>query len=318
MAPSGSAELLVPSPFQQPRSPGSDEASGSHTPAAGAAAAEATKAAADQFSFDVPAQPRAPFALQPLRPHNHARRGGGGAALPGSTVKGTPVGRSRAGGPGRWAPALSPLISEGALTPGAVASLGGSTPGTHGSAGSAGECAPTPTLGGFAGGGGPRGGGSAATPLDARRPAPLQLPAAPQSGALAVPSSGRPSSGTQGSGDGHGWRLSRRDMLSPDSDVLAGGWMDVGWLASRGRLTVAFAETPPASPRRIPRAQPPLPAATAPPAHRGTHTPRAPAHPPAPLPPAQPPPPAPTTRSAAARGAPPATSTLPTPSAPAP
>lgn len=209
---------LAPSPFQQMVEGSSSAAAGepAGTPAAAAAAD------ASQFSFDVPAANPGGVGLtprQPLRPHNRRSSSGG---PPGTAVKGTPVGRTRLGGPTRWAPALSPLISEGALTPGALAGLAGLTP--QGSKG-----APTPTLFGAHASSGSSGSGGAtrsrtvaATPLDACRPAPLQLP---QSAAQAVPSAGTggmplSSSGTGDSRDG--WRLSRRDIISPDSDVLNG------------------------------------------------------------------------------------------------
>lgn len=245
------ATALVPSPFQQPtdQSPRLG-AGGARTPAAAPAPAEAA-AAAVQFSFDVPVQQPCGggFAFtpgQPLRPHNHRRTSNGSTgAPPGTAAKGTPGGRARLGGPGRWAPALSPLISEGALTPGALASLAGLTPGTHRGGGS--EGAPTPTLGGFAGGSGGSGQRAAvATPLDARRPAPLQLP--PHSVAQAARSNSGPlsggslplsSGGMQGSGEG--WRLHRRDIISPDSDILAGGrggcMGPVGWHGLDGLAT---------------------------------------------------------------------------------
>lgn len=211
---------LAPSPFQQ-------EVAGSSPAPAGEPAANAAAAAVPdggQFSFDVPAANQGGFAFtpsQPLRPHNHNRRSSSGGP-PGTAVKGTPVGRTRLGAASRWAPALSPLISEGALTPGALAGLAGLTP--QGSKG-----APTPTLFGAHASSGSSGSGSgsrsrtvAATPLDACRPAPLQLP---QSAAQAVPLAGTAglplSSG--GTGDSRdGWRLSRRDIISPDSDVLNG------------------------------------------------------------------------------------------------
>ena len=299
---------LVPSPFQQMAECGSSAQASraAAAPAAGAAAA----AEAAQFSFDVPAaQPAGSFAFtpsQPLRPHNRWSSSGG---PPGTAVKGTPVGRTRLGGPGRWAPALSPLISEGALTPGALASLAGLTP--HAS-----EGAPTPLLfgaapasGGSSGSGGSRSrgpaGSAAVTPLDACRPAPLQLP---HSAGVAVPSAGTggalvSSSGTQDSRDG--WRLSRRDIISPDSDLLNGGWVGVaGWVRKRrrqgsswcgcpckqchscrhgGRLAAAFRPSLLAASQPCPAPIPNRPAA--PPIHRQAPTPRA------------------TTASAAARGA---------------
>ena len=211
---------LVPSPFQQ------EVAASSSAPAGEPAGTPAAAAAADvaQFSFDVPASnQQGSFAFtpsQPLRPHNRRSSSGG---PPGTAVKGTPAGRTRlGGGPSRWAPALSPLISEGALTPGALAGLAGMTP-------QASKGAPTPTLfgahassGSSGSGGGRRPRTVAVTPLDACRPAPLQLP---QSAAQAVPAAGTggmplSSSGTGDSRDG--WRLSRRDIISPDSDVLNG------------------------------------------------------------------------------------------------
>lgn len=192
------------------------------------AADAATATSGDQFSFDVPpAQCHSdgsvdfaftPGQLQPLRSHNSRRSGGGGSGGPPGTamkVRGTPAGRGSRIGPARWAPALSPLISEGALTPGAAAALAGLTPAPR-RGGCSSEGAPTPHL--LA----PGSGGT--TPLDLRRPAPLQLP--PQTAAMAILSSGSAgmltgsgahgSGGTQDSRDG--WRLSRRDVLSPDSD----------------------------------------------------------------------------------------------------
>ena len=210
---------LAPSPFQQ------EVAGSSPAPAGEAAMSEPAASAAHdggQFSFDVPAANQGGFAFTPsqaLRPHNRRSSSGGPS---GTAVKGTPVGRTRLGAASRWAPALSPLISEGALTPGALAGLAGLTP--QGSKG-----APTPTLFGAHASSGSSGSGSgsrsrtvAATPLDACRPAPLQLP---QSAAQAVPSAGTgglplSSGGTGDSRDG--WRLSRRDIISPDSDVLNG------------------------------------------------------------------------------------------------
>ena len=234
--PAGSPLAL--SPFAQPADGVPVSAS------AAAAAAPAAAAAVDrQFSFDVPAQPvvqstgRFAFTpMQPLRPSNHNRRssssGSGPAAPPGSAVKGTPA--ARPGGPARWAPALSPLISEGALTPGAIAALAGLTPTGH----SGSDGAPTPVFGGSAGSGSSGRAHalrqSAGTPLDARRPSPLQLP---QIAALAVPSAptGGHSRGSQDSKDG--WRLSRRDIVSPDSDLIngAGWWRGTAsvWLAPR-------------------------------------------------------------------------------------
>lgn len=197
------------------------------SPQAAATAAAAT--AADQFSFDVPlarchSNGSVDFAFtpgqpQPLRPHNSRRPGGGGAGGPPGTamkVRGTPAGRGSRAGHARWAPALSPLISEGALTPGAAAALAGLTPAPRCGSSSS-EGVPTPQL--LAPGSG------SSTPLDLRRPAPLQLP--PQTAAMAILSSGSASmlTGSGGHGSGgtqdsrDGWRLSRRDILSPDSDV---------------------------------------------------------------------------------------------------
>ena len=223
------AAALGPSPFMQHL-----RAAGGGAAAAAAAEQQLIQAAAaagsGAFSFDMPQGHHSGFEFtpgQPLRPHNRHRGGGGGPGLPPATaVKGTPVGRARLGG--RWAPALSPLISEGALTPGAAAALAGLTPSTRGSS----EGAPTPVLGHGSGGSSSGGGGSrrqaVVTPLDAWRPTPLQVP--PQTASLAmatggssggVPSVQHPSSGgTQDSQDG--WRLSRRDIISPDSDTFNG------------------------------------------------------------------------------------------------
>lgn len=195
------------------------------------AADAAAATSANQFSFDVPpAQRRSdgsvdfaftPGQLQPLRSHNSRRASGAGAGGPPASsmkVRGTPAGRSSRIGPPRWAPALSPLISEGALTPGAAAALAGLTPAPR--RGSSGEGMPTPQL--LA----PGSGGS--TPLDLRRPAPLQLP--PQTAAMAILGSGSAGmlTGSGGHGSGgtldsrDGWRLSRRDILSPESDFYNG------------------------------------------------------------------------------------------------
>jgi hypothetical protein len=238
----GSAALVL-SPFNQPAaglppSCGSIAAARKHAARKQAASAEAAAEAAagpSHFSFDVPqAKPITSFAFnpgQPLRHHLNQRpaTGGPGQAPPGTAIKGTPGGQGRLGG--RWAPALSPLISEGALTPGAFAALAGLTP-SAGARPSSGEGALTPVL--FAGGssgGGRRNSGSGgsggrlsagASPLDMWRPAPLQLP--PQAGVtcgLLSPGAQQiSSSGTQDSRDG--WRLSRRDMLSPDSEAALG------------------------------------------------------------------------------------------------
>ena len=235
---------LVPSPFAS-----RDDSSpppGASPPGVAAAAAEEQQ----QFSFDVPQQQGSGLAFTPGQPlrSSHVRRvsSGGGGMPPGSAVKGTPMGRSRLhGGHPRWAPALSPLISEGALTPGAAAALAGLTPQPR--RGSSGGDPPTPELGYAGGSGGRAVGGTAscsvsATPLDVWRPAPLQVP--PQAAAAAIMSGG--SSGMMSSGPGHpgsggtqdsrdGWHLSRRDIVSPDSDFFGGETRGgcAGWAAGQ-------------------------------------------------------------------------------------
>ncbi|KAL4427957.1 hypothetical protein ABPG75_002046 [Micractinium tetrahymenae] len=187
---------------------------------------------------------------QPLRPPNGRRASGGSGGPPGTALKvrGTPAGRGGRAGHARWAPALSPLISEGALTPGAAAALAGLTPGPRRGSSSSSEGAPTPQLlapgSGHAAAHAAAGGG--ATPLDLRRPAPLQLP--PQTAAVAMLTSGNAgvlsgsaahgSGGTQDSRDG--WRLSRRDILSPDSDFYNTGShseSDYSYSCGTGRTT---------------------------------------------------------------------------------
>ena len=242
---SNSSAHLVPSPFVQPAEP---------WPPAPRREKDAA-AMAVPFSFDVPAaaaasqrpRPAAGYAFaagpQPLRPHNRGPPAAAAAAPqqkqpppPSSAVKGTPPGRGMSGGGSgsRWAPSLSPLVSEGTLTPGALAALTG-----EGLSPSGGECgAPTPVMAPPVGSGSGR-----APPLEVWRPTPLQLPISGQSGAGSgsglLPLRGQSSvaaagggsvglqqlssSGTQDSREG--WRLSRRDVLSPDSERLAGeGW----------------------------------------------------------------------------------------------
>ena len=214
-----SAHLLAPSPFMA-QSPGSSFAA-----AAAAAALQQPPPARDSnlgaFSFDIPAQDgRSNLGLTPcqaLRAH-HRQRCSVAAGPPGTVAKAAPTGRARLGA--RWAPALSPLISEGALTPGTAAAWTGITPGSR----SSGDAAATPLLG--------RGSRSHAasttvTPLDVWRPAPLQLPAqtSPQGMAMGSSSGGRlsahlSSSGTQDSKDG--WHLRRCDIISPGSEALNG------------------------------------------------------------------------------------------------
>ncbi|KAL4858673.1 Wee1-like protein kinase [Chlorella vulgaris] len=220
------AMALVPSPFMQPVQDAACTGSNEAAAAKGSVQQQAAAAAGGgAFSFDVPQN----LALTPSQPvHSRQRSSGGCKAgmLPATTVKGTPVGRGRMGG--RWAPALSPLISEGALTPGAAAALAGLTPAAFGTS----ETAP-------ASGSGNGRGVRRGSPLDMWRPAPLQVP--PQTAPMmagtgsvgSMLSMPQPSSsGTQDSRDS--WRLRRRDILSPDSDALNASQSDSEYSYSCG------------------------------------------------------------------------------------
>jgi serine/threonine protein kinase len=101
-------------------------------------------------------------------------------------------------GPVRWAPSLSPLVSEGALTPGAAAGLIGLTPPT----------APNEETGVAQ----PQVQQQQTQQLQARRPPPLQLP-------LHCLSTGINTARTAGS---NSFRLHRRDLVSPGSDFHGG------------------------------------------------------------------------------------------------
>lgn len=111
------------------------------------------------------------------------------------------------GGVQRWVPSLSPLISEGALTPGALEGL---SPCPAARTASRAE----PGSGSAMMGPSPREAPhSRSTPGSGRSTPMLSLPGSgPGSGQRARRS-------TDSRGDG--WRLSRRDMISPDSDALA-------------------------------------------------------------------------------------------------
>lgn len=218
------AAALAPSPFMQLAHQGGSPSEHAHVPPL------PLTARPSGFSFDVSQARASSFAFtpsQPLLTLNQQRLRNSSSCGDKGIAK-TPAPRARIGT--RWAPALSPLISEGALTPGAAAALAGLTPMQHGSR----QGAATPTL--FQGAGNPQ---LTSTPLDMCRPSPLQLP--PQTvaatgttgGSSGLPSAQHPSSsGTQGSREG--WRLRRRDLVSPDSDALAASHSDSDYSYSCG------------------------------------------------------------------------------------
>lgn len=109
-----------------------------------------------------------------------------------------------AGGLQRWVPSLSPLVSEGALTPGALARLSPLS-----------ALKPSSRVLGLRSvGSTPRAG----TPADdACSPMSADGAAGTEPGTR-LRQRGRQSGDSKGEG---GWRLSRRDMISPDSDALA-------------------------------------------------------------------------------------------------
>lgn len=109
----------------------------------------------------------------------------------------------------RWVPSLSPLVSEGALTPGALARLSplsaiktGREPAELRSRGS------TPGSG---------------TPVDDGCSPMLSPDGGRSSGGAGSGAAQRGRRSVESRGEG-GWRLSRRDMISPDSDALAREW----------------------------------------------------------------------------------------------
>lgn len=189
------------------------------------------------FSFaPLPLQPAASASPGRLpAPGSFAEEDGGSAAA--TPVAPRPLGRfggrgglsaaarraaAAAGGLQRWVPSLSPLVSEGALTPGALEGLSQPSavkPGLFRSMGrdlsvvipsSAAHAMPS----------------SSDTPDEA---SPMLSP-----GAGGLGSGGGGGSGSQprhirlqhrnSTDSKDGWRLSRRDMISPDSDALARGW----------------------------------------------------------------------------------------------
>ncbi|GAB4813157.1 hypothetical protein N2152v2_000203 [Parachlorella kessleri] len=194
------------------------------------------------------------------------------------------------GGLQRWVPSLSPLMSEGALTPGALARLSpfSSLKPARGSAGldfsaALGEAAgppfaavPSPA----AAGGGSRGAGSrsviipgSASHSGSGTPAisPALSPTGAEAAGSLLPGSGAAGgSGAvlRGSTDSReGWHLRRRDLVSPDSDALARSESEMGYSFSCGTggsvSSLDFMDTQPPTQPDSPEFQSAAPASSA-------------------------------------------------------
>jgi hypothetical protein len=202
----------------------SQESSGEEVGEAGAApgAGPSGQQAQAGFTFAPLPQPASARKLPPpgWQPGGAGEDGGSAAATPltkparrgGHRAGGLSGAAARraaaaAGGLQRWVPSLSPLMSEGALTPGALGRL----------------CPfsaikpPMLDLCAAASSGGGSGEGGSSTPGSAPRSAstpgsPMLSPAA----ALVAQPAVRNSTDSR-----EGWRLSRRDMVSPDSEAMA-------------------------------------------------------------------------------------------------
>lgn len=144
---------------------------------------EAAPGTADQETFEFNAGSGPAASPEPLI--------GGGNGAPGAAFA--------SGHPQRWAPSLSPLISEGALTPGAAAGLMGLTPPTGGSGAAllaAAAAAPPPA--------------EAEEGPGPERPPPLRLPLHQVHH--------HPPSTSRGGGDS--FRIRRRDVAPVNSELL--------------------------------------------------------------------------------------------------
>lgn len=166
-------------------------------------AADGAELGEEDFAFTAPAaEEEQGVTPRPLSAESETEPGSVDPHESGIGLLGAPSGRGS-----RWIPALSPLLSEGALTPGAAASLMGLTP--------------------------PSGGAPASVAPNKARPLPIPPPPDPSSARLPAPRGGPPArvpsypprppsrNGSRLTDPGSGsFKIHRRDMKSSSSDLL--------------------------------------------------------------------------------------------------